>query len=178
MIADLLLRGVSPGAWHRKVVQDNVLQISSFKTAIRIGTLLRSRLLVMKPPLWEMVRDGSTMVATHACFAAAVKHSPLLGDFLDLVVREKYRLFSPNLSYTDWEQYIEECRGRDPYMSPWSASTVTRLRSTVLGILAQVGYIENVHNLRLQAVYIAREVLNYLQKENETYVLRCMQVQP
>jgi branched-chain amino acid transport system ATP-binding protein len=36
--------------------------------------------------LWKLVRDGSTIVVTHALLAAAVKHSALLGDFLDLVV--------------------------------------------------------------------------------------------
>ena len=34
-----------------------------------------------------------------AVFAAAVKHSPLLGDFLDIVVGEHYRLFRPALSH-------------------------------------------------------------------------------
>ena len=52
----------------------------------------------MQPALWEMVRDGSALLATHACLAAAVKHSPLLGDFLDMAVREQYRLFRPSLS--------------------------------------------------------------------------------
>jgi hypothetical protein len=34
------------------------------------------------------VRDGTSTVASHALLAAAIKQSPLLGDFLDLVVRE------------------------------------------------------------------------------------------
>jgi hypothetical protein len=40
----------------------------------------------MGPPLWKLVRDGERGVAIHAVFAAAVKHSPLLGDFMG----EKY----------------------------------------------------------------------------------------
>lgn len=36
--------------------------------------------------------------ATHACLAAAVKASPLLGDFLDLVVRDAYRSFKETLA--------------------------------------------------------------------------------
>ena len=63
------------------------------ETAKRLSRLLRARLELMRSEVWEMVRDGSTPVATHACLAAAVKHSALLGDFLDIVVREQYPAF-------------------------------------------------------------------------------------
>jgi hypothetical protein len=132
----------------------------------------------MQPALWKMVREGSTLLATHACLAAAVKHSPLLGDFLDLPVREQYRLFRPALTHPLWEHYVEDCRNRDPAMSDWSESTVARLRSTVFQIIAQAGYIENTRTLKLQTVHVAREVLNYLQEHDEGYVLRCIQVAP
>ena len=48
----------------------------------------------MGPELWKLVRDGKGTVAAHAVLDAAVKHSPLLGDFLEIVVAEQYRLFS------------------------------------------------------------------------------------
>ena len=118
------------------------------------------------------------LLATHACLAAAVKHSPLLGDFLDLAVREQYRLFRPALTYPLWEHYIEDCRSRDPSMSVWSESTARRLRSAVFGIIAEAGYIENVRNLKLQKVFIAKEILAYLEEHDERYVLRCIQVGP
>ena len=145
---------------------------------MRLGQLLRARLELMQPALWEMVRDGSVLLATHACLAAAVKHSPLLGDFLDIAMREQYRLFRPALSNPIWEHFIEDCRNRDPGMSDWSDSTVARLRSTVFAILAQAGYVENTRTLKLQTVHVAREVLNYLHEQDEKYVLRCIEVQP
>ena len=177
-IADLLLRGVRAHDWHAEVVERNVLQIQSRETAARLGQLLRARLELMQPALWKMVRDGSVPLATHACLAAAVKHSPLLGDFLDMAVREQYRLFRPSLSTPVWEHFIEDCRSRDPGMSDWSESTVARLRSTVFAILAQAGYIENARTLKLQTVHIAREVLHYLHEQDEKYVLRCIGVRP
>ena len=148
------------------------------ETARRLSRLLRARLELMRPALWKMVRDGSTLLATHACLAAAVKHSPLLGDFLDLVVREQYRLFRPALTHPLWEHYVEDCRNRDPAMPEWSESTVARLRSTVFQILAQAGYIESTRTLTLQTVYVAKEVLSYLHEHDERYVLRCIQMGP
>ena len=178
IIADLLLRGINSHDWSAELVENNVLQIRSPETAVRLARLLRARLELMQPTLWEMVRDGSASLATHACLAAAVKHSPLLGDFLDITVREQYRLFRPALSHVMWEHFIEDCRNRDLKMSHWSESTVVRIRSIVFAILAQAGYIENTRTLRLQTVYIAKKVLNYLHEQNEKYVLRCIAVQP
>ena len=85
-------------------------------------------------------------MATHAVLAAAVKHSPLLGDFLDLVVREQYRLFSPTLSKTIWDDYLDGCRERDPDMPHWNESTRRRLRSSVFQMLAQAGYLEDTQS--------------------------------
>jgi hypothetical protein len=67
-------------------------------------------------PLWKLMRDGSAVEATHACLAATIKTSRLVGDFLDLVVREQYRTFKEKLSLTLFADYLQDCRGRDPDM--------------------------------------------------------------
>jgi hypothetical protein len=177
-IADLLLQGTSETGWKKALYDQNVLQTRNPATAKRLALLLRGRLGLMDADLWKLVRDGSGIVATHACLAAAVKHSALLGDFLDLVVREQYTCYADALSNKLWEEYIVDCRGRDPDMPQWSDSTIARLRSSVFQILAQAGYVENTRTLRLQTVYMASQVLDYLTDHHEHYVLRCIQVGP
>ena len=172
LIADLLLRQVDVEGWKDAIVTKNVLQARNPATARRLTKLVRGRLETMGPDLWKLVRDGNGTVATHAVFAAAVKHSPLLGDFLEIVVSEQYRLFSPALSNTLFADYLEGCRERDPDMPQWNETTRRRLRSSVFQMLAQAGYIE------LQTVHIAEQVLHYLKANHEEYVLRCIQVAP
>lgn len=176
LIADLLLKGVKPKELEKAILENNPLQTKSPATAIRIGRLIRKRLELMTPELWRLVRDGTQTVATHAVLAAAVKHSHLLGDFLDLVVREQYRIFKTVLSDKLWENYLDDCRSRDPDMPIWNESTRKRLRSSVYQILAQSGYIDNTRSKKLQTVHIASQVLQYLEKNNEHYVLHCIKV--
>ena len=178
IIADLLFHGIDKRGWNAAILDKNVLQARSPETAKRFARLIHGRLETMKAGLWRLVRDGTGEVATHAVLAAAVKHSPLLGDFLDLVVREHYRLFSATLSNRCWEDYLNDCRGRDPDMPIWNESTRNRLRSSVFQILAQAGYLENTRSRKLQTVHIASQVLQYLERHNEHYVLRCIQVAP
>jgi len=178
VIAGLLLGGVDRQSWLTAIRDQNILQARNPATAARIGRLVRQRLETMEADLWKLVRDGNRTVATHAVLAAIIKHSPLVGDFLDLVLREQFRLFSPKLTKTTWEDYLIACRARDPEMPTWNESTRRRLRSSVFQTLAEAGFINGTRALQLQPVRIAPEVIQYLQNHNEEYVLRCIQVSP
>jgi hypothetical protein len=178
VIADLLIRGIDGQEWDVAILDRNVLQARTAETARRLARLIRSRLALMEAELWRLVRDGTGDTAPHAVLAAAVKHSRLLGDFLDLVVREQYRIFARTLSTPLWEHYLDDCRSRDPDTPVWNESTRIRLRSSVFQILAQAGYIDNTRSKTLQTVHIASQVTDYLHQHDESYVLRCIQVGP
>ena len=177
IVADLLLKGLGPDAWHHAMVEENILQARNTVSALRIGRLVRQRLELMKPDLWRMVRDGSGPVATHAVLAAAIKHSPLLGDFLDLVVREQFRVFNTTLSRRLFDDYLYDCRGRDPEMPEFNATTRRKLQTTIYHILVQSGYLTDTRTLQLQRVFIAEPVVAYLERNHERYALRCMRVE-
>ena len=93
-------------------------------------------------------------------------------------MREQYKCYAAALSTKLWEDYIVDCRGRDPDMPRWRDSTIDRLRSSVFQILAQAGYVENTRTLKLQTVHMASQVIDYLTDHHEHYVLRCIQVGP
>jgi len=176
VVADLLLRQANDVTWKFALHDENVLQTRSPRTADRLALLIRNRLETMTPDLWKLIRDGSAIVATHACLAAAVKHSALLADFLELVVKEQYRIFAEKLTYQHWEDYVADCHSRDPDLPDWSQSTIDRLRSSVFQILEQAGYIESTKSLRLHTVHIANQVVRYLKDNDEAAVLRCIQM--
>lgn len=176
VIADLLLQDLDSDAWHKALYDDNRLQLGSRKTITHMDQLVAGRLRLMSSGLWELVRDGDHTLASQACLAATIKQSRLLGDFLDLVVREQYRLFAPALSRALWDDYVIACRDRAPDTPAWSDSTIARLRSSVFQILAQAGYLENTRTLALQSVHLAPQLLDYLHAHDERYILRCTQI--
>ena len=65
----------------------------------------------------------------------------LVSNFLDLVVREQYKVFGERLTNGHWDQNMDDCRGRDPQMPEWHKSTRRRLRSSIFQILAQAGFL-------------------------------------
>ena len=167
---------MSKDEWNRAIFEDNVLQMNSEVGVRRFANQLRARLEPLGEGLWQMVRDGGRDQATQAAFAGAVKHSRLLGDFMDITMREQRALFAKQLENRMWIEYIEGCRGRDPDMPHWSDSTLARLRSAVFSMLAEAGYLKDTRTLLLQNVFVDDQLAAYLRDRGETYVLRCMEV--
>ena len=162
--------------WRKAILTDNLLKTRTPGTAKRLGRLIRDRLSPMPPEILQLIRDGAGDVATHAVLAASIRHSPLLGDFMDLVLRDQYRRFSKVLTNKVWDDYLEDCRGRDSEMPLWSDSTVQRLRSSVFQILAQAGFVQDTRSLALHRPHIADQVIASLKLNREDYVLRCITV--
>ena len=176
IIADLLLQAVSDDAWNEAILDQNRLQMDSVVSIKRISQLLRARLEALGPGAWTMVREGDRLQATQALFAGAVKNSRLLGDFMDIPLREQRASFAKKLEYRMWSEYIAGCRGRDPDMPYWSDATVARLRSAVFSMLAEAGYLKDTRGLLLQNVFVDTQLAAYLRARGEIYVLRCMEV--
>jgi hypothetical protein len=136
--------------------------------------LLRNRLEAVSPELLRIVVNGTQEAANQALLAAAIKHSRLLGDFMDTVVREHLRLFETHLAANDWNKFLEDCAKHAPEVGGWAPSTQKKLGQVVIRILAEAGYLASTRSMRIQPVSLVPEVRRCLEQDNEIYVLRCM----
>lgn len=174
LVADLLLRGIDSAGWRQAIEVDNALAKRSPTTASTKAVLIRARLRTMTQDLWRLVRDGSKPVATQAVFAATITYSPLVGDFMDLVVRDLYRRFEETLKPQHWDRYVEDCRSRDPGMPEWTAATLEKLRTRAYGMLTEAGYLSDSRTRTLRPLIMAPEVMQYLKEFHRDYALRCL----
>ena len=176
-VAKLLLANADDQAWHQAIYEDNVLQKKVPATARRMVRLIRNRLEPMAPDLWKMVLNGSSETTLQALLVAAIKHSRLLGDFLNDVVKEQYRVFSKQLSVQDWKKFLYTCELRDSVVSTWSEKTKAKLGQVIFRILAEARYLDSTRSLKLTPVHLTPEIRNYLVTHKETYLLECMDVE-
>lgn len=174
-IAHLLLKGVDENEWHHAIVIENILQKRSPVAAKRQARLIKNRLILMKPDLWELVHKGGSDVSTQALLAAVIKHSRLLGDFLCQVVHEHWRTFKPEINVKDWKYFFETCSQADPQMLKWTESTRSKLKQIIFRILTESNYIDGTRSGQIQSVTVLPKIKKYLTRNSEDYVLRCMQ---
>lgn len=176
LIAGLLIDDVSEDDFRKEVVERNVLQARSPATAIRLARLIKSRLLGFDSDLWRIVCVGEKALATQALLVAAIQHSALLRDFIDLCLRDEYRLLHTELSKSLWPSFLEGCAARDPAVSSWSESTKRRLRSSVFDVLAQAGFLSDTRKRHLQRFILLPELRSYLAARNDQNLLNCLQL--
>lgn len=174
-VARLLLSNANAEKWHKAIVIDNLLQKRSPVTATRQARLIKNRLTLMGPELWKMVQTGATDLSIQALLAAAIKHNRLLGDFMETVVKENWRIFNQKITVRDWKNFLEICSQIDSKVAQWSGSTQSKLKQIVFRILAEAKYINNTRSGKLLPVLIFPAIKNYLVSNSENYVLRCME---
>jgi len=113
-IAHLLLNEVDEDSWNKSILIDNILQKRTQSAAKREAKLIKNRLTLMKPELWEIIYNGNTDVATQSILACAIKHSRLLGDFMYEVVRDHWVTFDTQISDQGWREFWDSCSQVDP----------------------------------------------------------------
>lgn len=174
-IATLLLIHPTKEQWFEALRLDNVLQKKSPATARRQARLIRNRLETLGDEAWTLIAEGSREVATQLLFAAAIKHSRILGDFLRDVYAGHLRRLETHLAATkDWESFMADCLQRDPEIANFSDTTKAKMLQVVLRVLAEGKYIDSTKTLRLTPPHLHPDVVRYLKKHGETTVLALM----
>lgn len=177
IVARLLLDGVGLAAWERAIRIENVLQKSSPATATRQARLIRFRLEAIDCSLWPLIAEGDKEEAAQALFAAALKHSELLQDFVLEVVADHVRRLETKLSPMAWDRFIADCEARDPAVQKWSPTTRKKLLQVIIRILAEARYLETTRSLRFLPPHLYPSVVSALKAAGEERLLRTMELE-
>lgn len=173
-IAQLLINNVGKEEWDNQITKENLLQKKNLKFAKRQANLIRDRLILMKPELWQIVINGSYETTSQALLAAAIKHNRFIGDFLLRVVKEKRHTFTSQLTMKDWLLFFSECEQIDPSISEWTELTRKKLGNIIFRILFEAKYLDE--KKRIIPVFLANELRDFLIKNNENYILTCLEI--
>lgn len=174
-IAELMLQGLSEEEWKRVLYTDNILQRRSPLTIRKQSRVLRNRLELMTKDFHHLIAEANQQLLKQSLLVTAVKHSYLLGDFIHQVVIENHKQFKRTISDTDWSRFFSNCSNIDPSVDQWADSTVKKIRQIIFKILAEADYINNTREKIITPVIIEPELLKYLKRHKETYILKSIQ---
>lgn len=132
-------------------------------------------LLTLEPQAWKLITTRENEIATQILLAGAIKHSQLLGDFIQRVYRQRRRSLDDALSLGDWDDFLAECAHHDAAVAGWSDSTKAKLFQVIVRILVETKYLETGRSLKLSPHSLHPEVVRYLHKHGESYVLDCLE---
>jgi hypothetical protein len=165
---------VDDDSWVKLIHADNALQIRGRSTLRRQSNLLKARLGLVSADVLQLIADGSYRQTIHACLAAAIKHSRVLGDFMDTVLRREYASGGRELDLYHWRTFLEACKLRDPNMGDWLPSSSTRIRTTVMSILYEADLVDRGKPVIIKPPVYEKAVIDILERDQESWCLRCM----
>lgn len=176
IIAKLLLEGVTESELKHLLTTENILQKRSPATALRCTELIKKRLRLINNSMLIIIAEGNRPSTMQGLLIAAIKHNPLIGDYLLRVIKEKWRVFETKLKPSDWENFLIECAQIDGTVNKWKESTRAKLGQVVKKCLVESGYLESSTNPQITPVLLTAEIRNYLVENKEDYVLDCMTI--
>jgi hypothetical protein len=137
------------------IANNNLLQTRTAASGSRLAREVAQRLAVLTDDEIELLIEATATERGHLLWAAACRRYDLIGEFAEEVVRERFLLLTPTLSYEDFDSFV---RGKSLWHSELAElkeSTVRKLRANVFRMLNEADLLSDDGHL-LQAVLSQR----------------------
>jgi hypothetical protein len=118
---------------------ENLLQARTASSGFRLAREVAQRLAVLTDAELELLRDASPSERDHLMWVAACRRYAVIGDFAEEVLRERFLLLTPSLSYEDFDSFVRRKALWHPELAEVKDSTLRKLRSTVFKMLTEAG---------------------------------------
>lgn len=174
IIAELLLNDPDEAMWQAQIIDENILQASSAKTASRYARTLKLRLMPLDKQALELIANGSESERLQLLLTALMLQSPVVTDFIATVLNPARQEFKDKLPGNCWDSFVEENQRQHPELAHFSDSSIQKMGSNLIKSLAEAGYLDTPRRRHLQTIFLLPEVaatLNRLGKADLIPVL-------
>lgn len=170
--ARLLAEGISDPDAIEKIVSDNLFQYPTEKAIRKVAAACVRRLHAMNDDsLIRAIAEEPSDVAKQICLYAMMKQSRLVWDFMITVIGEKYRLMDSAFSKMDINTFFMRLQEQDDSVASWSESTINKIKSVLVSILVENGYLDSGKSGSLNPVLLNRELENAIRSNNDDIAL-------
>jgi hypothetical protein len=174
-IAHLLLKQADAVVWTNAIEVENILQKDTVNTANRQANLIRKRLITFDSIGWKLIIERESEVSNQLLFAAAIKQSRLLGDFMCNVYAKRQRQLETTILASNWEEFLVDCSHHDPTVFNWNVSTKSKALNGIVRILVEAKYMQDRKSMTISPKSLHPDVKQYLQARDENYVIDCLE---
>lgn len=132
--------------WH--LVQERIKEINLFQTrtlssGVRVSQEVISRLSMLSNEELKVVNESNSQDQAHLMWIAACRRYGLIGKFAEEVVREKFLLLKPELTYLDFDSFLRSKALWHHEIDKLKESTTKKLRQNVFKMLREAGLLSD-----------------------------------
>lgn len=170
--ARLLFEGYTDGQVIEKIVQDNLFQFPTEKSVRNLARVCLRRLHAMNDDsLVAAIAAQPSDTAKQICLYAVMKQNRLVWDFMITVIGEKYRQMDMSFGKIDVNAFLMRLQEQDDSVATWSESTIKKIKSVLVSILVENGYLDSNRSDTLIPVLLDRDLETAIRGNNDDAAL-------
>ncbi|WP_448390535.1 DUF1819 family protein [Microbacterium aurum] len=128
----------------RKLIgEDNLLQARTVSSGVRLAREVAQRLAVLSDDELELLVDASATERGYLMWAAACRRYLFIGEFAEDVLRERFLLLTPTLTYDEFDGFVHSKALWHPELGELKESTLKKLRAVAFRMLAEAGLLSD-----------------------------------
>lgn len=137
--------------------ENNLLQSRTMSSGFRLAREVAQRLAVLTESELELLIEATATERGLLMWVAACRRYTFIGDFAEDVVRERFILLTPTLSYDDFDSFVRGKALWHSELAELTDSTMQKIRSTMFRMLTEAGLLSESGDI-LQAVPSVRVI--------------------
>ena len=154
--AKLLAEGLSDEETISRIVVDNLFQFPTEKSIRNLAGVCLKRLhAINDDALVYAIATKPSDIAKQICLYAMMKQNRLVWDFMVTVIGEKYRIMDTSFGKIDVNTFMMRLQEQDDSVASWSESTIKKIKSVLVSVLVENGYLDSKNSCILNPVLIS-----------------------
>ncbi len=170
--AKLLSEGLDGPEAVQRIIDENLFQYPTERMIKNLANVCVSRLRAMEDD--SLIRAVATLpvdVSKQICLYAMMKDNRLMWDFMTLVIGEKFRQNDMSFGKIDLNVFFMRLQEQDDHVAAWSDSTVAKIKSVMIRVLIENGYLDDGKSDHLNRILIDRTLENAIRSNGDDRAL-------
>lgn len=154
----------------REIREDNLFQYPTERQVSRMTRACYKRLDALGDErLVHELAFAPTEIAKQINLYAMMRYNRLVWEFMIQVVGEKYRNQDFSFSRKDLSAFFTRIQAQDDSVSLWSENTIAKIKSVLVRVLVETGYLDGIKDTTLNPILLYEELEQGI-KANNDYV--------
>ncbi len=153
---------------QRQIVEENFLQMKTDGSRRRVYLEIRGRVEQLSDEEIDLFTSGTSQDEDILLWLALCRKNEFLADFSRQVLREKYLTYQSELSFVDYDLFVERISVLHPEVFELKESTGKRLRAGVFCLMRDCSLLSSDN--RIRPVSLSNAIIELIKKHNPSEI--------
>ena len=166
--AKFYIEGIKIEEAVERIKKDNLFQYPTERQVSRLARACYKRLDALEnEQLINELAFAPTEIAKQINLYAMMRYNRLVWEFMIGVIGEKYRNQDFSFSRKDINAFFTRLQAQDDSVSAWSENTISKIKSVLIRVLIETGYLDNLKDTTLNPVLLCEELEDGIKTNND-----------